>query len=100
MRIIPNYRHRPILSWMDLTEKERQEFDYLDSTTKQEFAQFFRYKGDLYDLGEFIRVDTRGWHGAYPYSYFTGLLIRYSDEYRTVQIARYYTVTRVRSSHG
>ena len=45
MKIVTNNQHRPILFWWDLTEKERQKFYYLDSTTEQESAQFVRYKG-------------------------------------------------------
>ena len=90
MKIVTNNQHRPILFWWDLTEKERQKFYYLDSTTEQESAQFVRYKGELYDLGEFTRATIPGWDGAQAHSYFNGMLIRYGKHYETVQIARYY----------
>lgn len=44
MKIVTNNQHRPILFWWDLTEKERQKFDYLDSATATS-QEFVRYKG-------------------------------------------------------
>lgn len=89
MKIVTNNQHRPILFWWDLTEKERQKFDYLDSATATS-QEFVRYKGELYDLGEFARATIPGWDGAQAHSYFNGMLIRYGKHYETVQIARYY----------
>lgn len=89
MKIVTNNQHRPILFWWDLTEKERQKFDYLDSATATS-QEFVRYNGELYDLGEFIRTDIPGWDRVQAHSYFNGMLIRYGKHYETVQIARYY----------
>lgn len=52
-------------------------FDYLDSATSQEFI---RYRGELYDLGEFIRTDIPGWDGVQAHSleyYIMSLYDRY-----------------------
>lgn len=89
MKIVTNNQHRPILFWWDLTERERQKFDYLDSATATS-QEFVRYKGKLYDLGEFTSTNVPGWHGVQTHNYFSGVLIRYGKHYETVQIARYY----------
>ena len=103
-----NNQVRDVLRSYDLTEKERAEFDYLDDE-EIECASFFRYKGQGYDLGEFIRLVERSkqrgfehgcdaaspllkWHGIMTESYFSGLLVRYADEHcESVIVGRYYS---------
>lgn len=68
---------RPILGWHDLTDVEREEFDYIDSP---EDAKFFRYKGGVYDLGEATVCDFDGqWDGVYPESAFSAVLVYVVD---------------------
>ena len=57
MKIIANHHYREVLTSFDLTEKEAREFDYLDLENGE--GSFFRYRGDAYDLGEFMRWITR-----------------------------------------
>ncbi len=93
MKIKTNNRPRDVLRWYDLTEKERAEFDYIDTKSKQECATFFRYKSEAYDLDEFVRWDnpaspTRGaWDGFRSDSYFSGLAIRYVQDFERVVVA-------------
>lgn len=97
MKIITNNQPRDIISWYDLTEKEQKEFDYL---TEGE-GSFFRYKGWIYDLGEFMRIDTsiaphpqrkdwEKWHGYASDSYFSGVLVRYTSDYDQVIVGQYF----------
>lgn len=94
-----NRQPRPVLHWHDLTDSERREFDYLDTNEKQVSAWFFRYKGNVYDLEEFNRVpsgegvtDTfKAWHGIRPDTYFSGVLIRYVNDYEDVIVGRYFS---------
>ena len=78
-----NNAPRHTLDWRDLTPKEQAEFDYLDSDDREYCAIFVRYRGWVYDLGEFMRVDSNtalaGWHGYSSDSFFSGVLIRYVD---------------------
>lgn len=86
-RIITNNHARPLIDAYELTEAERKEFDYLDWDAIDEgedSASFFRYKGRLYELGEFMRTNDNGdfkeWDGYSSDSFFSGTLVRYSDD--------------------
>lgn len=91
---------RPILNAWDLTEKEKAEFDYIEFG-EDCFNQFFRYKGEVYDLGEFVRIeeyakrsnpwthttddkDLLKWQGIQTDTYFSGIVIKYTDDYESV----------------
>jgi hypothetical protein len=75
-----------------LTEKERQEFDYL---TDIDNADFVRYQDVVYGLDEFMRVEDgegplAGWDGYKSESYFSGVLIKYAgDDFDGVIVGRY-----------
>jgi len=79
---------REIVYALDLTAKERQEFDYIDWEAVdrgEEGRDFVRYKGEIYDLGEF-QITSPGprefaaWDGYQSDSYFSGALMRYVRE--------------------
>jgi hypothetical protein len=90
MTIKTNNVPRDVVYWYELTEKERAEFDYIETDDEQSEATFFRYKGEAYDLGEFLRWDnpaspTRGnWDGYRSDSYFSGLAVRYVQDFERV----------------
>lgn len=90
MKIKTNNHPRDILSWYDLTPAERKEFDYLEEGE----GSFFRYKGWVYDLGEFMRVDHTAipdkWHGYASDSYFSGVLVRYTSDCGQVIVGSYF----------
>jgi hypothetical protein len=99
-----------VLEAFELTEEERREFDYLDWQALEDgrdSASFVRYRGETYDLGEFMAVDASrasshspfiDWHGVQSDTFFSGVLVRYitEDENGTydygerVTMARYY----------
>jgi len=87
MKIITNNQPRFTLDAYELSEKERKEFDYLnwEAIDKgEDSATFFRYKGQLYGLGEFMRIDDstgelNGWHGVCSGSAFHGIIIKFPD---------------------
>lgn len=90
-----NWHKREIISGCELTKKEKDEFDYY-SEEEIAFAQFFRYKRWVYDLGEFMRVKDRmdafrNWHGYHSDSYFSGILVRFVNDHESVIIGRYYS---------
>jgi hypothetical protein len=97
-KVTTNNVPRPIVNAWELSDADRAEFDYLDWPAIERgegSAEFFRYKGTLYDLGEFSRViapdsvrhhpmecaasEFQGWDGYQGDSFFSGLLIRYAD---------------------
>lgn len=82
----------------ELTAKERAEFDYLDWPAIEAgdaSATFMRFKGQVYDLGEFMRCpDTawfKGWDGYHSDSAFSGVLVRYVDNFERVIVAQYFS---------
>jgi len=79
-KIYGNGHAREVLYWFDLTEEEQAEFDFSD----KEDSTYFRYKGNAYTLGDFMRVDSNspfsgfadGYHSD---SYFSGVLVKYTE---------------------
>lgn len=71
---------RPILDGYDLRPAEREQFDYLNWPGIDEgtdSASFFRYKGEVYDLGTFTRSPAgSAWDGVAADSAFTGTVVR------------------------
>lgn len=89
---------RPVLHWWELSDKERKEFDYIFDGEGDVFNTFIRYKGDVYDLGEFYRCITpngedvfKGWDGYQSDSFFSGLLVKYTNDGESVIVGRYYS---------
>lgn len=90
---------RPVIDAYELSAAERQEFDYFDwdAVERGELSPtFFRFKGELYDLGEFMVWDnpaspTRGhWDGYRSDSFFSGLVVRYCEDYEWVVVGTFY----------
>lgn len=99
--IITNNVPRDIIDAWELTPDERAQFDYLawDAIEAgEDSASFFRYKGELYDLGDIPAVDRRpnvgsafqGWDGIASDSFFSGILVRYCNDHESVIVGRFY----------
>ena len=101
MQIITNNIPRAIIYGFELTEKERAEFDYYESD-ELDSATFFRYKRNVYDLGEFSRVpdcanqatedefiEFRKWDGYQSDSFFSGIVVKYVDSLEGVIVGWY-----------
>jgi len=90
MEIITNNQWRPFLYSSELTPKEAEDFDYMDDITE---STFLRYRGVVYDVGEFMRTakddDLAAWDGYHGSSYFSGVLIKVSDCGDMYKIATY-----------
>jgi hypothetical protein len=97
IQVKTNNRPRDILTWHDLSAAERAEFDYLDSPDRQDEAQFIRYRGVAYDLGEFTSLRVTGtpefqsWHGVHADSYFSGVLVRFVNQCEQVIMGTFYS---------
>lgn len=89
MKIITNNQPRQLIYGYELTEKQKQDFDYLDDIDSQDFV---RYKGNIYDVSEFMSTynmdSLKDWDGYTSDSYFSGVLIKIIDS-DTVIIGRY-----------
>ena len=89
--VITNNIPRPILCGYELTEKESADFDYMDNIDE---GSFFRYKGNVYSLDQFMLIDKHDttlnrWDGIHADTFFSAILIRFSGcgEYLTVGLA-------------
>ena len=95
IRIVSNNHWHNFLSGYELSETEKQEFDYVEDIDS---ASFLRYRGNVYYLGEFMANSNvpefhpfLKWHGHISDSYFSGVLIRCSSDCEQYQIARFYS---------
>ena len=85
LEVVTNWHKRDLIYGFELTENERQEFDYYNDDEIQD-QTFFRYKGELYDLGEFMRIDKnapsafQNFDGYSSDSFFSGILVKYPKE--------------------
>jgi hypothetical protein len=90
MKITTNRIPRPLITVRELSKKERSEFDFLKSEYICD-AQFFRYRGQVYYLGNFLRygveIDGILWHGAEGHSYFNSTLVHLCKDGENVIVA-------------
>ena len=82
LEIRSNYHARPLIYGYELTENEKKEFDYMENVDE---GLFFRFKNQLYDIGEIIRIDENTpfpdfWQGYASDSFFSGILVRLCDD--------------------
>ena len=99
MNVITNNKPRTLLMWAELQEGiGESEFDYVDDADRYE-PRFFNYRGAWYDAFEFEYISDqpcyaslRGkWDGVQTTSYFTGIVVRWRQEFESVVVGRYYT---------
>jgi hypothetical protein len=108
IKVITNNVPRDIIEAYELTQDERDQFDYINwwkVETGETGASFIRYKGELYDLGDTeslhdlnpaVYASHRalvGWHGIVRDSYFSGVLFKFVDQDSDMRVVcgRYYT---------
>ena len=98
--VITNGVPRDVIDAWDLSESEREQFDYLDWSAierGEDSASFFRYRGATYDLGEFSADYgiTRGtglpahlsqWDGYAADSFFSATVVRFVDDGQRVVV--------------
>ena len=91
--IITNNVPRDVLLGYDLTRKELDEFDYLDADEIGGHS-FFRYRGWVYDLGEFMASAAPSdsplsdWDGYHADTYFSGVVVKYVEDCERVIVGR------------
>ena len=96
LRIITNNVPRDVIDAWQLTPAERAEFDYLDWDAIEDGRdshQFFRYRGQLYDLSDMDGHPPeilKGWDGYQSDSFFSGIVVKYADDqFETVIVGTY-----------
>ena len=90
MTLITNNQYRNLLYGYELSTKEREEFDYLDDNGFHA-QSFLRYRGIVYDMGEFERSNVAGWDGQHVDTFFSAVLVKYSEDMEQVKVALYLT---------
>jgi len=97
MNITTNNHYRPILYWHELTEKEQDE--YRDAYDTIEESTFFRYRNWCYDLNDFMSKtrfnnldpDLHGWDGYKNESFFSSVLVAFSNDNEAVKVGMAYS---------
>lgn len=87
---------RDVIYGYQLTEKEQKELDYLDWSNENSeamYATFFRYKGNVYDLAECMRVEEsntlcKGWEGYFGETFFSAVVIKYVNNFEQVIVGQ------------
>jgi len=88
MKIITNNHWHNFLYGYELTATERADFDYLDNIDSH---NFIRYRGMVIDPSEYMLTPEplSTWQGYNSDSFFSGTVIRYSDDCEQYQIGTY-----------
>ena len=100
LKIKTNNRERELLSLHEFPLGRqcdlRSQFDWLD---EEEFDSpgFFTYKGRVHHISQYLACDQiqkmesefSGWHGYESDSFFSGTVIRVSDDGETVVVGSY-----------
>jgi len=96
IKIIGNHHPTPLIGGWELTEKEKNEFDWMSDITD---ATFFRYRGQVYSLEEFSRSDENAtewlkssFDGYLSDSFFSGVGIKLGDKDGDMDFIRAYTI--------
>lgn len=93
MEIITNFRYRNFLYGYEIPETVlNSDFDYLSEDEKTD--GFMKYKGRYYHVSEFMLIPDNSpfpgnWQGYYSDSAFSGVLVSFSRDMETYQIATY-----------
>ena len=99
MKIKTNNIPRHLIYGYELTDKERQEFDYIPKDDMPN-ENFIRYKGTLYHTGDIMAIDTRKaclpygfseWHAYVSETFFSGVMFRFTEDHEQVICASYYS---------
>lgn len=100
MNVITNHVPRDIVYDYELSELERKDFDYhnWDAIERgEDSASFIRYRGEIYDLGEFSTTrrlpefsELCKWDGYINDSYFSGIVVRYVENFERVVVGRFF----------
>jgi hypothetical protein len=93
IEVTSNYQARQLVCFYDLPKKWQSEFNYTDEDDKYS-PRFFHYRGWFYDTHEFMRVESdmpfsNYWHGYQSDSFFSGVVIRYCNDYESVVVGQF-----------
>jgi hypothetical protein len=87
IRSTTNNHARDLLSFYELTEEQRAEFDYIDEEDERYSLRFFIFRGMAWDSNEFMCTDMPNYDGVQGQSYFDAVAIRYVEDYQRVVVS-------------
>lgn len=77
MKIVTNHRQRPFTYRMEVPEKVlKDQFEHLP----EEMDGFFKYRNWWYHVSDFERTNIKGWDGIRTDTFFSGTVIKVSDD--------------------
>ena len=92
LQIRSNKHWRNFLYGYELTSKEKEDFDWIDQE-EIETQSFLKYKGFVYSLDNFMTIDRNAaladWDGYAGDSYFSGVVIKLSEDGEQYQVGTY-----------
>lgn len=95
LQIISNNQPRQIIFGFELPKSKRKDFDYIKDDMDFNNNQFVQYRGDYYNLDEFMRIENnselKNWDGYSSDTYFSGTLIKLCEDGDSVIMGRYYS---------
>lgn len=91
MKVVTNNQPRELLHWHDLTKAEQAEAESLLDEQAEE-STYFRYKGQVYSLSEFMRLggQPKEWDGVHNETFWSGVLVRVVEHGEAVVVGSYY----------
>ena len=95
--ITTNNQPRELMYLSDFSEAEQQQirsdYDWMEPEDLECNYGFFRYRSSVYHLQDFVRVtgadELQDWDGYHSDSYFSGVLIRLTEDCDHVVVGRY-----------
>jgi len=82
MSIKTNNQPRELLYLSDFSEKDqakiRQDYDWMDNIECD--YGFFRYRGNIYNLQNFVRYSDEYWDGCHGLNYFAAVLVKLTSD--------------------
>ena len=81
MVIVSNFVPRRQISWYELTESQREYFDYIEGEDRT-YLRFIVYRGEPIDLEDWYgaSVPSSYWDSAQSDSFFSGNVIKYISD--------------------
>lgn len=94
LEIVTNHHWRELTNFYEMSEKDRDDFDYLTEDQHYE-ARFFKYKDTWYDAFDFISTSPGPWNHGLPAEFrqwdgyindtaWTGILLLHSSGFRDI----------------
>ena len=93
-KIYGNGHYKELIYGWQLTDVEKKDFDYLDNI-EDDFTGF-RYKNNVYSLDQFMRTEKHSpfygfCDGSLNDTYFSGILVKFSDDNEAVKVYTFYS---------